>query len=206
VARFGADKPAEFLIRGGSMTWVDLIVLAVVGLSGLLAFSRGFVREVLGLAAWAGAIFAAVWALPLVRPRFEQWLGGDTPWVAPAAFGAVFLVSLIILMIASRWISSMVRDSAIGGLDRTLGLVFGLARGAALVVIAYIIAGMVVQVDRWPDVVLRSQSVWPVYRGAQWVVERIPANHRPQLYAPPGREATADALLRASPQGRAVSH
>jgi membrane protein required for colicin V production len=187
------------------MTWVDLVVLAVLGVSGLLAFSRGLVREVLGLAAWVGAIFIAVRALPLVRPQFEHWVGQGTPWVDPAAFGAVFLVSLIILMIVARWLSSMVRDSVVGGLDRTLGLVFGLARGAALVVIAYIIAGMVVQVDRWPDVVRNSQSVWPVYQGARWVVEHIPEDHRPQLYAPPGREATADALLHATPQGRAVS-
>jgi membrane protein required for colicin V production len=187
------------------MTWVDLVVLAVLGVSGLLAFSRGLVREVLGLAAWIGAILIAVWALPLVRPQFQQWLGEKTPWVDPAGFGSVFLGSLIILMILSRWFSSMVRASVIGGLDRTLGLVFGLARGAALVVIAYIIAGMVVQVDRWPEVVLHSQSVWPVYRGAAWIVEHIPEDHRPQLYAPPARETTADALLRASPQGRAVS-
>ena len=187
------------------MTWVDLVVLAVLAVSGLLAFSRGLVREVLGLAAWAGAIYIAWRALPLARPHVEQWLGPGTPWIDPAAFGAIFLVSLIILMIISRWLSSLVRDSAIGGLDRTLGLVFGLARGAALVVIAYIIAGMVVQVDRWPEDVRNSQSVWPVYLGARWVVEHIPEDHRPQLYAPPGRQATADALLHATPQGRAVS-
>jgi membrane protein required for colicin V production len=187
------------------MTWVDLVVLAVLAVSALLAFSRGLVREVLGLGAWAGAIFIAVWALPLVRPQFQQWIGGGSPWADPAGFGAAFLVSLIVLMIISRWVSALVRASPIGGLDRTLGLVFGLARGAVLLVLAYIIAGMVVEVDRWPEPVLHSQSIWPVYRGAEWVVERIPESHRPRLYAPPARQTTADALLRASPQGRAVS-
>ena len=57
------------------MTWVDLAVLGVLVVSALLAFIRGFVREVLGLAAWVGAIFAGVWALPRVRPQFERWLG-----------------------------------------------------------------------------------------------------------------------------------
>ena len=188
------------------MTWVDLVVLAVLAVSGLLAFSRGLVREVLGLAAWAGAIFIAVWALPLVRPQFQKWLGENSPWADPAGFGAVFLISLIILMILSRWASAMVRASPIGGLDRTLGLVFGLVRGAVLLVLAYIIAGMVVQVDRWPDVVLEARSLPFVYQGAKWAVERIPVDHRPQLYAPPpGRQTTAEDLLRASPQGRAVS-
>src|SRR6185312_12321414 len=126
------------------MTWVDLIILAVVALSALLAFMRGLVREVLGLAAWVGAIFVGVWALPRVRPQFQEWLG-SSPWLDPIAFGAVFIVALIVLMLLSRWASGIVRASAIGGLDRTLGLVFGIARGAALVVLAYIVTQMVVR-------------------------------------------------------------
>lgn len=188
------------------MTWVDLLVLAVLALSALLAFSRGLVREVLSLAAWVGAIFAAVWALPRLRPQFGQWLGSSSPWVDPVAFAVVFIIALIILMIVARLLSGLVRASPIGGLDRTLGLVFGIARGAALLILAYIIAGMVVQVDRWPDAVLQARSLPLIYQGASWVVQKLPEDHRPQLYAPPpGREATADDLLHALPLGRAVS-
>ena len=79
-------------LRGGSMTWVDLVVLAVLAVSALLAFMRGLVREVLGLAAWVGAIFAGVWALPRVRPQFQEWLGAS-PWIDPVAFGVVFLIT-----------------------------------------------------------------------------------------------------------------
>jgi membrane protein required for colicin V production len=185
------------------MTWVDLVVLAVLAISALLAFLRGLVREVLGLGAWVGAITAAIWCLPRVRSQFQSWLG-ETPWVDPVALGVVFVITLIVLSIVSRWISALVRASPVGGLDRTLGLVFGLVRGAALVVLAYIIAGMVVQIDRWPDAVLHAQSIRPAYLGASWVVQKLPVDHRPQLYAPPGRETTADALLHATPQGRAV--
>ena len=53
------------------MTWVDFVVLGVLAVSGLLALSRGFVRVVLGLAAWAGAAAFTYWSLPLARPRFE---------------------------------------------------------------------------------------------------------------------------------------
>ncbi len=93
------------------MTWVDLVVLAVIAVSALLAFVRGLVREVLGIAAWAGAIFAGVWALPRVRPQFQAWLG-HSPWVDPVAFAVVFILSLIVLMLLSRWISGLVRASA----------------------------------------------------------------------------------------------
>jgi membrane protein required for colicin V production len=186
------------------MTWVDLAVLSVLAVSALVAFLRGLVREVLGLAAWVGAIFAGVWALPRVRPKFQEWLG-QSPWIDPIAFGVVFIVSLIVLMLISRWISALVRASPAGGLDRTLGLVFGLARGAALCILAYIGAQMVVQVDRWPEPVLNAESIGPVYRGARWVVEQLPVEFRPHLNPPPaGRETTASALLQAAPQGRAV--
>ncbi len=98
------------------------------------------------------------------------------------------------------------RASPIGGLDRTLGLVFGLVRGAALVVLAYIIAGMVVQVDRWPDAVLQARSLPLVYQGASWVSAE--AAGRPSAAVStrrrPGVQTTADALLHATPQGRAV--
>ncbi|HEX3401763.1 MAG TPA: CvpA family protein [Acetobacteraceae bacterium] len=186
------------------MTWVDFVVLAVLALSALLAFMRGLVREVLGLAAWIGAIFAGVWGVPRARPHAQELLG-TSPWADPVTFAVIFIIALIVLMLVSRWISAMVRASPVGGLDRTLGLVFGLVRGAALLVLAYIIAGMVVQVDRWPDAVLQARSLPLVYQGASWAVQRLPADHRPLLYAPPpGRETTADALLHATPQGRAV--
>jgi membrane protein required for colicin V production len=188
------------------MTWVDLVILAVLVVSALLAFMRGLVREILGLSAWVGAIFSGVWALPQARPQFRHWLGGDSPWVDPVAFGAVFLVTLVALLLISRWISAIVRGSPLSGVDRSLGLVFGVLRGAVLVILAYIAVGMVVQVDRWPDVVLKAESIWPAYQGARWVVDRLPVDYRPRLYPPPlARETTAAALLQATPEGRAVS-
>jgi membrane protein required for colicin V production len=186
------------------MTWVDLVVLAVLAVSALLAFMRGLVREVLGLAAWVGAIFAAVWALPQVRPQFVQWLG-KSPWVDPVAFGVVFVITLIVLIILSRWISAFVRNSPIGGVDRTLGLVFGLARGAAIIVLAYIVGGWIERPEQWPMPVQNARSTEAAFIGAQWVRQRLPEDWRPKIYPPPSsREATADALLRATPQGRAV--
>ncbi len=134
-----------------------------------------------------------------MRPQFQAWLG-NSPWVDPVAFAVVFVISLIVLVLISRWISALVRASPIGGLDRTLGLVFGLARGAALAIIAYIGAGMVVPVVRWPEPVLKSESVWPVYLGARWVVDQLPPEFRPgAVSAPPrGRDTAAADLLQAT--------
>jgi len=164
------------------MTWVDLVVLGVLAVSALLAFMRGFVREVLGIGAWVAAVLVAIWAFPYARPHFREWLG--TPdLVDPVTFAVVFIVTLLILL-----------------------LVFGLIRGAALVVFAYIAAGLVIPVDRWPDPVLHARSLPVAYAGAAWAAAQLPPDYRPKLQPPPaGRQTTAEDLLRATPQGRATS-
>ncbi len=186
------------------MNWVDLAILAVLVFSGLLAFMRGFVREVLGIGAWIGAGFFAMATFQFVQPQFRTWFGN--PDVAdPAAFGTVFLVSLLFLSVIAGIVGSVIRGSVLGGIDRTLGVVFGVLRGAALVIFAYIAAGMIVTTDRWPDPVLQARSLPFAYEGAVWAVAFLPEEYRPRLSSPPaGREAHAEDLLHATPQGRAT--
>jgi membrane protein required for colicin V production len=198
------DHNPAHSIDGGGMTWVDLAVLGVLAVSGVLAFLRGLVREVLGIGAWIGAVMAAVEALPAARNLVRKWVT-EPAWVDPIAFLAVFLVTLIVLSVIARMIGRLVRGSALGGVDRTLGLVFGLARGAVIVILAYIVGGLVIPLDHWPPPVLEARTLTPAYEGASWVVRRLPEVYRPRLYAPPaGRETTAEALLHATPQGRAT--
>ena len=186
------------------MTWVDLVALAVLAVSALLAFMRGLVREVLGIGAWIGAGAAAYFGLPLARPQAEAWFG-HAYWVDPATFAAIFVVTLIVLMIVAHVIGRAVRTSPLGGLDRTLGLLFGLARGAILVIFAYILAGWVVPPAQWPEPVLHARAMQLAYSGATWTRSLLPAGFRPSVLAPPtGRTATEEDLLRATPQGRAT--
>jgi membrane protein required for colicin V production len=185
------------------MTWVDFAVIGVLAVSGLFALMRGLVREVLGIGAWVGAGFAAVWGGPLARPQIALYLPADL--VAPAAFGGVFLAALIVLMIVSGWIGGIVRASVLGGLDRSLGLVFGLARGAVLIIITYIAGGWLTSVDHWPQPVQDARSLPYVYDGAVFLLQALPPEYRPRLSAPPPpRETTSAELLHATPQGRAT--
>jgi membrane protein required for colicin V production len=187
------------------MTWVDLLVFGLLAISGLLAFGRGFVREVLGIGAWIGAVAAAILALPTMRLYVRTWFTSPN-WVDPVSFIVVFLGSLIVLMVVAGMIGRVVRRSALGGVDRTLGLVFGLARGAGVVIVAYILAQMVFPIERWPDAVLNARTLTPTYEAARWVRDQLPEPYRPHTLDPPpaGRQATAEALLRANPQGRAT--
>ena len=188
------------------MNWVDLVVLAVIVLSGLLAFMRGFVREALGLGAW---VIAALVAGPYgVFPYMQPWARQqftDPTLADTVAFAGVFLLVLIVLSIVASALSRAVQYSALGGLDRTLGLVFGLARGAALLAAAYILAGFAISVDQWPSPVLSARSLPSIYRGAAWVAVQLPVAYRPVVAPPPpGRTTSASSLLQPNPVGRAL--
>ncbi len=188
------------------MNWVDLAVLGVIVVSALVGLLRGLVREGLGVAAWVCATVAAspYGAFPYVQPFARKHIAD--PGIADAvAFGGVFLVVLVVLLLLVGWISRAVRGSALGGLDRTLGVVFGLARGAALLAIAYIVAGIGIAVEQWPAPVLEARSLPLVYRGAAWVRQQLPPGYQPAVSPPPaGRTTTAADLLRATPAGRAL--
>jgi membrane protein required for colicin V production len=72
-------------------------------------------------------------------------------------------------------------------------------------VFAYIMAGTVEPVDRWPDAVLEARVLPSIYQGAVWVTERLPESYRPVVAVPPaGRTATSAELLHANPVGRAL--
>jgi membrane protein required for colicin V production len=185
------------------VNWVDLIVIGVVAVSALLAFMRGFVREVLGIGAWIGAGFFAIWAAPFVMARFLHWFGPDLGRFA--ALAAMFVLAWIVLTIVSTMIGGVVRMSLLGGVDRTLGVVFGLLRGAVLVAFAYIAAGWVVSADRWPEAVLQARTLPYAYQVAVVAVGLLPPEYRPSVALPPGgRETRAADLLRAPARGRAI--
>ena len=186
------------------MTSADLIVLGVMFLSGLVGFMRGLVREVLSIAAWLGAAAAAIIFSSGLRSYVSPYVPSPD-WIDPVAYVILFIVALIVFSIIAKMIGGAVRASAIGGIDRTLGLLFGLARGAVLAAAAYIVAGMAVPVDHWPEQVLEARSLPYIYRGATWLVPLIPAEYQPPIYAPPPTRQTAlEGVLSATPAGRAT--
>ena len=119
------------------MSIADLAVIGIILLAGLTAFSQGFVRVVLALLGWVGAAFATLYGFRFVQPYAQKWISVGFFADAAAAL-AIFLVTLIVLTILSHAIGRRVRDSGLSALDRSLGLVFGLALGAVLVSLAYL--------------------------------------------------------------------
>ncbi len=115
----------------------DLTVFAIVFLVGLISVWLGLVRVVLALGAWIGAIFAVLYGLPYARPYAREWVSPGI-FADIAAGLAIFIASLIVLTMISHAIGGRVRKSGLSALDRTLGLVFGLGLGAAVVSLGYL--------------------------------------------------------------------
>ncbi len=116
------------------ITLLDGILIVIMLISALLAMIRGFVREVLSIAAWLAAAAAAFFFYDDILPFVEQQIAHKQIALAVAAAG-VFLVTLLVVSFITMRISDFVLDSRIGALDRTLGFVFGAARGLLLVVV-----------------------------------------------------------------------
>lgn len=126
-------------------TIVDAVVAVVILISAILAYSRGLVREVLAIAGWVAAAVAAFFLTPMAEPLVQEipvisdFLADSCELSVIAAFVAVFVLALIVLSILIPLFSSAVQRSALGGIDQALGFLFGVLRGALLVVVALIV-------------------------------------------------------------------
>lgn len=153
-------------------TIVDAVVAGVVILSALLAYSRGFVREVMAIVGWvaAGALaynFAGP-VVPLVQelPVVGSYLTNSCELATIAAFACVFAVALIVVSLFTPLLSSMIQNTILGGVDMGAGLLFGVARGVILVAVAFIVYGRAVGAQGVPMVEnSRSAAIFAGLRG-----------------------------------------
>lgn len=184
-----------------SFTLVDGAVALVIIVSGILAYSRGLIRELLAIAGW---IIAAVVAFALA-PAVEPWvreapylgdiLGGSCELTIIASFAAVFAVTLMLVALFTPLFSSLIRNSALGGIDQGLGFFFGVLRGILLVAVALLVFQQVVPAGDVP-MVDNSRSVALFARVQTALIENLPAD------APDWIISQYDALTASCRQGQ----
>jgi membrane protein required for colicin V production len=155
------------------ITLLDIIVLAVMLLSGLLAMIRGFMREILSIAAWATAAGATLYGFPRLLPHAKGYFQNDTI-ATIAVVAGVFLGTLVVATVITSKISDMVLDSRIGALDRTLGFMFGLGRGLLILVVAFIFFDWLVNEKQQPDWVRTAKSLSVLKTTGEWLKGQLP--------------------------------
>jgi membrane protein required for colicin V production len=170
-------------------TLVDGGVAAIIVLSAVLAYSRGFVREAMAIAGWIGAAllayFFAAKVQPLVKelPVVGKFLTDSCELSLIAAFACVFAVGLIIAALFTPLFSSVVQRSVLGGLDQGVGFLFGVVRGVILVGIAFLVYDRAVAANTVPMIdESRSAKIFASFQGdidqavptdaPNWIVNR----------------------------------
>lgn len=179
-----------------SLNPLDVAVVFVVFLSAVLAFARGFVREVLSVAAWVGAILVALYAFPHVAPLAREQI--ETRMIADvAAGGGVFFLALLVFSILSHRLSDTVREGRLSAIDRSLGFGFGALRGGVIACLAYLF-----MIFLWPSE--SDQPAWfkeartrpMLANGAETLLSVLPD--------PRGTDAAREAELQRIRQERAA--
>jgi membrane protein required for colicin V production len=161
--------------HGMPITLLDLILLVVMLVSALLAMIRGFMREILSIAAWAIAALAAIYSFPRLVPLAKQAFSGWPDMVTTGVVvGGVFLITLLIVSVITVRVSDMVLDSRVGALDRTLGFLFGLGRGLIIVVVAFLFFSWLVPPRGQPDWVRNAKSVVVLQGTGDWLQSLLP--------------------------------
>lgn len=152
---------------------IDIGVLLILLISAVFAYARGFVHEVLSVGGWIGAIFATFYGFPYAKPIAREYISLDLAADLTAGI-VIFIATLVFLSLISRSIAKRVQASALNVLDRSLGFLFGLARGAALVCVAYIGLELLVPKDEQPTVIRDARTMQLIEPGAAFLKNLVP--------------------------------
>ena len=160
------------------MAIADFAVIGIIVVAGLVAFSLGVVRVALGLGGWIGAGLATLYGFTYVRPIAHRWIESDL-FADIAGGAALFVVSLIVFTLIGHAIAERVRDSSFGALDRSLGMVAGLALGAVVVCVGFIVMQRLMELpsdpDKRPEWIRTAKSAPIVEWGAEQLILLLPS-------------------------------
>ncbi len=143
------------------IAWVDGVMLGVLALSMIVGALRGLMLELLALVGWVVAYFAA--------DALTPWLAPHLPVGAPGsalnhgvAFASAFLATLIVWGLLSRLVRTLVHATPLRAFDRGMGAVFGLLRGAVVLMVVALLV---------PHTPAARSPAWQASVGAKWLVE-----------------------------------
>ena len=160
-----------------SINVADVGIALVIVISGVFAAFRGFVHEMLAVISWIGAALATPYGFSYIQPHVRGLI--TVPLIADMTAGVgIFLLVLIVLSILTRVVSRQIRASALGPLDRSLGLVFGFLRGAVLICVAWLMFAWVLPREDHPRWITEAKARPFVERGGAMLIAFLPERLR----------------------------
>jgi len=160
-------------------TWFDFAALVVLGLSGVMAFARGLIREVFSIIAFIGAAIAAVFFAGLLRPVVESFTPLSGPLASVAAGLLIFLIVFIVITVITSTVAKTAHQSTeIGSFDRAAGLAFGILRGVLVVSLFVLLMRQTTVEDTTQPAdpmqdAIRGARTYPIYSGVASALEAV---------------------------------
>lgn len=109
----------------------DVSIIFFIIVSALFSFSRGFSQEVLSLFSWVSSFFISFFCSKFLV-KYVNYLINNFFISKVSSYILVFIISLFILSYLTSKFSYNVKKSSVGTIDRSLGFLFGIARGYIL--------------------------------------------------------------------------
>lgn len=168
---------------------IDVIILGILLVSAVFAFLRGFIREVLTILGVVGGLAASLAFGKKLVPLFSQWLGVDPdaeepqkffdiiPYTVAAdvlAYASIFLVVVIVLSVVSNFLAKGARTLGLGAIDRTLGVVFGIARGVIVLAVLYLLPYLLFTEETRKEWFKDSRTIVYIETTSAWLAEFLP--------------------------------
>jgi membrane protein required for colicin V production len=156
--------------------WVDWSLIAVLTISVAIGLWRGLVLEVMSLAGWVVAWFAAQWAAPALAPHLPVGTPGGGLNLG-TAFLLAFAAALVLWLLLARGVRLLIHATPLSVPDRLLGGVFGVLRGAILLLALATVVAFTPAAQSDP---------WRASQGARWLGHTLSAL-KPLLPEPAAR-------------------
>ena len=153
------------------MSWLDIIIVVIIALSALISLVRGFVKESISLVTWILAGVVALRYFSALAGLLEAYIANEM-LRNMAAFGVLFIITLIVGAIVNFMMSQLVSKTGLSGTDKALGVVFGAARGVLIVTMLVLLASQTPMptAEWWQE----SLAVEYFVQMAEWIAAIIP--------------------------------
>ena len=165
-----------------NVSTVDIVVLSVLVVSGILAFRRGFVREIFALGTWIAATVIAASYYPDLKPWVVKQGIKDNLTSEAAAAILLFCGTLIILIPLGTFIADLIKGPTLTALNRSLGLVFGLVRGLLVLCLVFLCFMLIWPLEEGQPEWLKSPKSRPVLAyGAEILQNLVPKDEQEKI-------------------------
>lgn len=166
-------------MEGFGITWFDLVALAIVAFSGIMAFARGLIREIFSIIAFIGAAIAAVYLAERGRGLVENFTSLEGSLATVAAGLMIFLVVFFVIMFITSVVAKTAHQSTeIGSFDRAAGLAFGVLRGVLVVALFVLLMRQTtdspaISPQAAMPAAIANARTYPIYEGVAVGLERL---------------------------------